>query len=67
MAYGPRLSDFFRRLAFYVHHVLRGLKPGELPVARADRFELALNLKIAQKLGVSIPAPILARADRVIQ
>ncbi len=67
MAYGSSLSDIFRRAAVFVDKVLKGAKPGDLPVEQTSRFELVINLKTAKTLGLTIPPSILIRADHVIQ
>jgi putative ABC transport system substrate-binding protein len=66
LAYGPNYYDAARRSAAYVHKILGGTKPGELPVEQPTTFELLVNLKSAEALGVTIPASILTRADEVI-
>lgn len=67
MAYGTDLRDLFRRSATYVHRILEGAKPADLPVEPPTRFELAINLKTARALGLAIPPSLLRRADHVIQ
>jgi putative tryptophan/tyrosine transport system substrate-binding protein len=66
IAYGPSITDSWRRSATYVDRILKGTKPGELPVERPTRFELIVNKKTARAIGLSLPASILARADEVI-
>ena len=67
MSYGADNADMFRQAAFYVDRILRGAKPGELPVQFPDKFELALNRSTASAMGLSIPTAIIARADEVIE
>lgn len=67
MTYGPNLFNSFKRLAFYIDKILKGHKPADLPVEQPTSLELVVNLNTAKQIGLIIPPPVLARADRVIK
>jgi putative ABC transport system substrate-binding protein len=67
MSYGINAIQLFRQSASYVDRVLRGTRPGELPVQAPTKFELVINLRIAKALGLTVPPTLLATADEVIE
>ena len=67
MSFGPNFPDLFRRAADYVDKILHGTKPGSIPVEQPTKFDLVVNLITAKALGLSVPPPLLARADEVIE
>lgn len=67
MSYGPDRAGYYRRAAYYVDRILRGARPGDLPIEQPSTFELVVNLRTANAIGVGIPQRVLLRADRLIQ
>jgi putative ABC transport system substrate-binding protein len=67
MSYGPNLPSLFRRAADYVDKILRGAKPGDLPVEQPTKFDFIINLTTAKILGLEVPPSLVTRADEVIE
>jgi putative ABC transport system substrate-binding protein len=67
MTYGADEANNFRQVAWYIDKILKGAKPGNLPVEQPTKFELAINLQTAKKIGLTIPPEVIARASRLIK
>ena len=67
MSYGPNFTEMHRRAAYFVDRILKGTKPGDLPVEQPTKFDLVVNISTAKKLGLSVPSTFLLRADRVVE
>jgi putative ABC transport system substrate-binding protein len=67
MSYGADEAESYRRVAYFVDRILKGAKPGDLPVEQPTKFELVINLKTAKEIGLTIPPEVLARANRLIK
>jgi putative tryptophan/tyrosine transport system substrate-binding protein len=66
-SYGPNFADLFRRTADFVDKILRGAKPGDIPVEQPTKFDFVINLTTAKALGLEIPPMLLARTDEVVE
>ncbi|HEY5898599.1 MAG TPA: ABC transporter substrate-binding protein [Burkholderiales bacterium] len=67
LSYGPSIEEMYRRASWYVDRILRGAKPGELPVEQPANFQLVISVKVARDLGINIPGDVLARADKILR
>jgi putative ABC transport system substrate-binding protein len=67
VSYGPNFTEMHRRAAYFVDRILKGAKPGDLPVEQPTKFDLVINLSTAKKLGLTVPTTFLLRADRIVE
>jgi len=67
MSYGPNFPELWRRSADYIDKILRGAKPAEIPVERPPKFDMVVNLKTAEAIGITVPPQIVARAEAVVE
>jgi len=67
MSYGPNQVEYYKRLPAFIDKILKGAKPGDLPIEQPTKFDFVINLKTAKTLGLTIPPSLLGRADEVIQ